>query len=124
MTESESASGFTKEELSRFTGSEQWYRHGLCRRVIYTDGVRFVAERAGAYWLIDEIAFAQAEPTVAREEFQVWKLLVNGDSSATLACEDGNGTAVFSKRIEFTDFPAPGIDIWCANNTIYLPSEH
>ncbi len=124
MTTTESQPAFTQAELAAFTGSEQWFRHPLCRKMLYTEGVKFVADRAGAYWLIDEIAFAQAEPSVAREEFQVWRLIVDIDGSATLACEDGNDNAVYSKRIPLTDFPAPGIALWCANNTIYLPSEH
>jgi hypothetical protein len=46
----------TKSDLAQFTGSEQWYRHGLVRKVLFTDGAKYVADTAGAYWLIDEIA--------------------------------------------------------------------
>ena len=112
-----------KSDLAQFTGSEQWYRHGLVRKVLYTDGARYVAETAGAYWLLDEIAFAQAEPTVSAEEFQFWKLAVT-DSKAVLTCDDGNGTIVFTKRIEFTDFPLDEIRFYFTDNTILLPSEY
>lgn len=44
------------EELRQFTGDLERYRHGFNPRVIYTPGVRYLAERAGAYWLIDLIA--------------------------------------------------------------------
>ena len=115
----------TKADLIQFTGSENWYRHSLVRDVLYTDGVRYVAETAGAYWLIDEIALAQRyEKRVAAEEFQHWKLTVKADQTATLACDDGNGNAVYSKKIEFTDFPLEEIVFYCANNTIMLPSEY
>jgi hypothetical protein len=56
--------------------------------------------------------------------FQVWKLTVNPDHTATLACEDGNGKAVYSKAIEYTDFPLPEIALYCTNKTILLPSEY
>ena len=113
------------EELSRFTGSEHWFRHGLVRGIVFTDGAKYIADRAGAYWLLDEIAIAQRfDKRVAAQEFQVWKLAVNADDSAVLSCEDGNGHTVFSKGIEFTDFPRDGVTLWFANNTIYLPSEH
>ena len=46
------------EIMSQFYGSEHWYRHGLVRTILYTDGVMYVADAAGAYWLIDEIALA------------------------------------------------------------------
>jgi hypothetical protein len=115
----------TEAALAQFTGTEHWYRHGLNRDVLYTDGAKFVAETAGAYWLLDEIALAvRYAKRVRGEEFQVWKLAVQDDSTATLTCEDGNDNVVFTKELEFTDFPAPGITLWCENNTIYLPSEH
>jgi hypothetical protein len=116
---------FDQNILSQFTGSGHWYRHGLVRNITFTDGAKYVADSAGAYWLLDEIALAQRfVKEVTAEEFQVWKLAVNPDSTATLSCEDGNDNTVYSKPIPFTDFPAEGITLWFANNTIYLPSEH
>jgi hypothetical protein len=116
----------SEADLRQFTGSEHWYRHGLARSILYTDGAKYVADQGGAYWLLDEIALAQrGEKAVAAEEFQVWKLTVNAtDRTAVLTCEDGNDHAVFKKAIPFTDFPADEITLWFANNTIYLPSEH
>ena len=115
----------TRADLSQFTGSETWYRHGINRNVLFTDGAKYVADQAGAYWLLDEIAIIQPhDKRVAAEEFQVWKLVVRSDSTATLTCEDGNGNMVFSKEIEYTDFPLDEISLWFANNVIYLPSEH
>ncbi len=46
----------TESELAQFTGTEYWYRHAFKRSITYTDGVKYVAEKAGAYWLIDEIS--------------------------------------------------------------------
>ena len=116
----------SEADLRQFTGSEHWYRHGLARSILYTDGAKYVADQGGAYWLLDEIALAQrGEKAVAAEAFQVWKLTVNAaDRTAVLTCEDGNDHAVFKKPIPFTDFPADEITLWFANNTIYLPSEH
>jgi hypothetical protein len=82
-------------------------------------------EAGGAYWLLDEIAIIQPyDKRVAAEEFQVWKLVVRPDRTATLTCEDGNGNVVFTKELEYTDFPLDEVTLWFANNTIYLPSEH
>ncbi len=114
-----------REDLAQFTGTGKWYRHGLNRNVLYTDGAKYVAEAGGAYWLLDEIALLQRyDKAVAAEEFQVWKLTVRPGNTATLQCEDGNYNVVFSKEIEFTDFPLPEITLWFANGVIYLPSEH
>src|SRR3984893_4050272 len=71
--------------MSQFHGSEHWYRHGLVRTILFTDGAKYVADAAGAYWLLDEIALAQRYvKEVAAKRFQVWKLTVNQDDSATL----------------------------------------
>jgi hypothetical protein len=122
----------TDDHLSQFTGSEHWYLHGLARDILFSDGAKYVADQSlprtrsggGAYWLLDEIAFAQhGQKRVAAEEFQVRKLTVKPDRTATLACEDGNGRTVFEKALEYTDFPAERVELWFENNTIYLPSE-
>jgi hypothetical protein len=115
----------TKSDLNQFTGSENWYRHGINRNILFTDGAKFVADQAGAYWLLDEIAIIQRHnKRVASEEFQFWKLAVRPDRTATLTCDDGNGTIVFTKEIEYTDFPLDEITLYFTNNVIYLPSEH
>jgi hypothetical protein len=115
----------SEADLRHFTGSENWYRHGIARNVLFTDGAKYVADQGGAYWLIDEIALAQRyQKEVAAEEFQAWTPMVNGDRTAALTCEDGNGKAVFTKRLDYTDSPAERITLWVENNTIYLPNEH
>ena len=112
-------------DLAQFTGSENWYRHAINRAVLFTDGAKFVADQAGAYWLLDEIAIIQPhDKRVAAEEFQVWKLAVTADNGGTLTCDDGNDNVVYSKSIEYTDFPIDGITLYFTNNTILLPSEY
>ena len=119
------AKTLNEADLMQFTGSEHWYRHGFVRNVLYTDGAQYVAETAGAYWLLDEIALAQRfDKRVAAEEFQVWKLTVKPDDSATLSCDDGNDNVIFTKQIPFTDFPLKEFRFYYTNNTILLPSEY
>jgi hypothetical protein len=114
----------TESDLRQFTGTELWYRHGLMKDVLYTDGAKHVAEAGGAYWLLDEIALAQLEKKIAAQPFQVWKLTVEADSTALLSCEDGNGNEVSRKAIAFTDFPLREMTLWFTDNVILLPSEY
>jgi len=127
----------THEELRHFTGDLERYRHPIARNVIYTPGIRHVAERAGAYWLIDEIAFAIAGGEVARAgradprvlDLHFWKLTVREDRTAELTARADSGESALVKReIAFTDFPLSEIDIWAGFDgrcwTLYLPSEH
>ncbi|MBO4221975.1 DUF6876 family protein [Bradyrhizobium neotropicale] len=113
----------TYEDLRQFTGTMVWFRHALNRAMLYTEGVQYLAEHAGAYWLLDEIAIAQRyEPNVKDQPFQVWKLKVTS-STATLTCED-QGKILVSKHIDYTDFPLPEIELWVEGDVILLPSEH
>jgi len=117
-------STLTKASLNNFTGSENWYRHALNPKVSFTDGAKYVADTAGAYWLLDKIAIIQPyDQRVAAEEFQVWTLKVRPDQTATLTCEDGNDNVVHTERLTFTDFPLDSITLYFENNVIYLPSE-
>ncbi|BBO31072.1 hypothetical protein PLANPX_0684 [Lacipirellula parvula] len=96
-----------------------------------------MAERAGAYWLIDAISSwlpsSQFQAAVRRNqwisEIHFWKLEVGGDRSAVLtALADSGEESVIRQAIEYTDFPLPEIDLYCAFEgehwTLMLPSEY
>jgi len=116
----------TKAELSQFSGGTvNYYRHALKRKVLFTDGAKYVADEGGAYWLLDEIALAQGrDKRVDRQPFQVWMLTVRPNRSATIRVEDGNYNLLLIRELEFTDFPISEITLWFSNNVIYLPVEH
>ncbi len=114
----------TEADLRQFTGTEHYYRHALFRNLLYTDGVQYLAENAGAYWLIDAIALTQlCEGRVRAEEFQVWRLTVDPDQRARLTCEDGNYNTVYMQDFDFTTFPLPSVVLYLENGVLYLPSE-
>jgi hypothetical protein len=114
----------TKADLAQFTGTQQWFRHPYMRQILYTEGVQYVAETAGAYWLLDEIIFAQVSKSVAAAPFQVWQLAVKPDRTATLSATDGQGKAIYNKPIEYTDFPLEEMIFWLTENVVLLPSEY
>ena len=108
-------------DTSGFTGTDTWFRHAIARQVTYTEGAKYVAETAGAYWLLDKIAIVG--PTIP-EEFQVWKLEVGDRLKGEIIVEDGDGHVVHREGLAFTDFPEPGITLWFVDNVILLPSEY
>lgn len=110
-----------QEALRQFSGTENLYNHWT-HKVIYTDGVKWLADRAGAHWLIDTIASWQLRDEVKAEEFQSWTLRKLPDG-AVLTCDDGNGRVVARQEIEYTDFPLPEVTLWCEFGTVMLPSE-
>jgi len=116
----------TLENLNQFTGTEQWYRHPLCRRYTYTDGVKYVAEEGSAYWLIDDILIhTSCTKKLKDQDFLVWKLIRNEEGNgAKLICEDGDYNRLFCTESEFTDFPLKSIEFYLINNILLLPSEY
>lgn len=116
--------GRLKAELRQFTGTEQYYYNPLFKDFKYTDGVKFLAERAGAYWLLDYIFSNQPHRSLRGEAFQVWKIRVNQDDSATLTVEDGNDNVLTTFRIEYTDFPLEEFNLWLIDKVLILPSEY
>jgi hypothetical protein len=113
------------EDLSDFYGTEHWYKHCYGAPVTYTDGVQYVAEHGGAYWLIDEIVFGSRKLVKDGEEFQCWRLTVDLEKKeGKLVCTDGDYRILSTKDIEFTDFPLPEISIWLVNEVMLLPSEY
>jgi len=111
------------EDLRNFGGTETWFRHSLYRKYLYTEGVQYVAETGGAYWLIDKIFDCQScVPKLQNEEFCVWTLTLNKDGQgAKLTCTDGNETQLYAENILFTDFPLESVSLWLTNNTLLLP---
>ena len=127
----------THHDLNLFTGDLERFRHWLCRRVIYTPGVHYLAERGQAHWLLDAIAFYFGSNDMVRaierdkrlEDMQFWRLDVRDDRSAVLSARADSGEEPFIlQSIEYTDFPLDYVDIWAAYDgehwTLYLPSEH
>lgn len=111
--------------LGQFTGTEQYYRHWT-RILVYTDGVKFLAESAGAYWLLDAVALAQprARRDPALREFQLWELSVRKDRSAILVCSRDSEDEAFRREIDYTDFPMEYVKLYVEGEVLLLPSEH
>jgi hypothetical protein len=111
-------------DLEQFTGSEVVNRHwlGVLR---YTEGVKYLAEKAQCYWLLDAIGSyqQQLQSNAQLRDFQVWRLIVIG-KSATLICEEDSDKEVLRQRIPYTDFPLPEITLYLAQKVLMLPSEN
>ncbi len=120
-------------DLGYFTGTENYYRHPMPLTPYefnYTDGVKHVADYAGAYWLLDVIFSHVAEVyrsrTIPTEQKRllVCRLAVGDNNAAIFAMTDGNDNALAGQEIEYTDFPAKLQTIWVQNGVAMLPSEY
>jgi len=109
-----------ESDLSQFTGTNQYWRSGLpIHPFLYTDGVQYLANKGGAYWLLDLIGSWQIEPEIKNDpmlvEMQFWTLTVSENASAVAICERDSGDVVVSQKIPCTDFPLPRIQLYLAH---------
>lgn len=124
--------------LSYFTGTENYLRYSpLGRKVLLTDGARYVAENGGkgtnsAWWLVDIFAFL-SPAMIQSEGFIVGKLIPDKTGTgATFIAEDGNGRKLHKQHIEYTDFDFAGAGataenpfaLWFIDGVLLLPSEY
>lgn len=109
--------------LAMHTGSTCLFRH-WSRRLVYTEGVQYLAQKASAYWLIDLIASWCPHASIRAEEFVLWKLTVKPDRTATAIADDGNGRELARQDIPWTDFPLDEVSLYFTDGTLLLPSEY
>jgi hypothetical protein len=112
-----------KADLAMHTGTTRWFRH-WSRRFTYTEGVQYLAEKAGAYWLIDLVASWCPHPSIKGEEFVLWTLSVKPDRTAVATADDGNGRELVRQDIPWTDFPLDEVRLYLTDDTLLLPSEY
>ena len=110
--------------LSSFTGTSHYYP--FTRRHWLTDGTKYLADTAGAYWLMDAAASHLDE--IGTQDWFVLIHLVVQNRSAVMVYEDGNGHEHARQEIEYTDFPLSQIRLFACWNglhwVIMLPSEY
>ena len=111
-------------DLKHFSGSEEFYFNPLFRKFRYTEGVKFLAENANCYWLLDYIFSNQYDLYLAFEPFQTWKIQVTENHKAVITVEDGNHKNLKSYNLDFTDFPLDEITLWLIDNVLLLPNEY
>ena len=115
---------FDASELLQFTGTSNYYC--ISRRCWITDGVKYLADAAGAYWLTDAVA-SHLDEIGAVDWFVLIRVLVH-DQSAVMIYEDGNGNEHARQEIEYTDFPLNSIDLYACWDgehwIIMLPNEY
>ncbi len=137
------------DALPHFTGTEEYHRlryPWLRRQFLITDGIKFVADKASAYWLLDIIASHFSNQRVANEPFQVWRLIVNLEGEADLGrfeevqddnqamqairswipgsrtgqalivADNGNGKLLVRQAIPYTSFPLPEFTFYVTND--------
>lgn len=110
-----------EEELAQFHGTTRYYKNftGL----LFTDGIKYLADRAGSYWLIDLVGSYQRDLTGA--QFQLWEVEVAEQFAGVVTMrEDDNAPVLVRQSIPYTDFPLANFSFYCVDNVMMLKSEY
>jgi hypothetical protein len=111
--------------LKAFTGTERYHQHWT-GRLLFTDGVKYLADHASAHWLIDVVASWQHHVLMDRalREFQLWELIVRDDGSALAICSRDSEDEAVRQDIRLSDFPLDYVRLYVEAGVLMLPSEH
>jgi hypothetical protein len=112
-----------ESELAQFIGGGDQYEHFTKMR--YTEGVKHLADNAGAYWLIDAIASYQHDKRLKPcGTFQLWELTVDNGTGKLECRSDSGEPALITQEIEHTDFPLKAIKLYVEHRVLMLPGEY
>ena len=92
--------------------------------ILYTDGVKSMAESCGAYWLIDLVVSYQGTREINLQRFQVWELTRVKEQKFSILASDGNDNRIASQQIPFSDFPFDAATLWLVDGCLMLPTEY
>jgi hypothetical protein len=112
-----------RRQLAQFRRSEEVHHHPS-NALVYTPGVKFLAERCGLSWLIDLIAAWQwralREPDLAI--FQLWELRPIGTRRVLLCMRDSE-SLVFALPVVRHRSPLDYLNLYVEFGVLMLPSE-
>lgn len=116
-------------DLAHFTGTEHYYRHALARGVVYSDGVKYFADTADAYWLLDILA-TELPKFVLKHRIIFVTCSVKDGKAKLSANADEDEPNLWERDIHFTDCPEDDWLFYMAGGgdahqvLIMLPSEY
>lgn len=119
-------------ELDQFTGTMQWHKINPHYPVLATDGIKYMADKCGAWWLLDEV-WLQLHAQKAFQKDHMWVVeFTCRDNRGMIKIHNGQeGKARINLKdipIHFTDFPLDSIKFWAHQQgkgcIFLLPSEY
>ena len=98
------ANAFKKAYGESRNGANQFFRHGLARGFVFSDGVNDCAN-AGCHWLVD-IAATELPAVLRREDENMGTLTATVKKGKAVLTMTGSGDVhLWSRKIDYTDMP-------------------
>jgi hypothetical protein len=116
-------------ELSKFTGTEQYFKASILYNLNLTDGINYLRNTLNCYWLIDIVGSTQQEEKIKENlSFIVWRIKVNEDKSFIVnAYRDSpfnEENLLYEQKGKFTDFKLNEFEFYQIDNVLLLKSEY
>lgn len=115
-------------ELSNFTGTENYYKASVLSNLKLTDGMQHLRERADCYWLVTIVESVQhLDKIKANKEFILWRIEVKGKGFVVSAYRDSplsKENLLYTQEGEYTDFPLKEYEFYQVDDTLLLKSEY
>ena len=111
-------------DLCQFYGTEMWHRDPLMVNMVFTDGVKHVADTRQAYWLIMFIYARYVHMKVFKNEPFITIEMTTEEDTAEVVFTDGNNNILHVEEIDYTDYPDEGVCMWLIDGVLMLPSEY
>jgi len=114
----------TESDLALFCGSDKFYRSGL--GIMFTDGIKYLADRTSCYWLIDVVGSYQV---AGLPSFLIWELTCNPEGGAIVtAKEDSDQPDLITQEIPVTDYldhsEINPLKLYLVDRVLMLPGEY
>ena len=109
-------------ELRNFTGTEHYFVNPMYRWMQYTDGVKYFANKAGAYWFLDMVG-TELHDLARKEHFMTVDLIVR-DGKSEILVTDGNDVVLWKRKDIYTDCPTGTYRFYLQHNVFMITSEY
>ena len=108
-------------DLTEFTGTLEYHKLTFSP-MLATDGVKYFADKAKAYWLISDIA---AVHYIKRRKYDFITIKVVCDGNTARAFySDGDGNNFYKQEYTITDLPQGEYKFFLTDDVLMLSSEY
>lgn len=111
-------------DLTQFTGTENYYFDPLFKDINYTDGIKYLRDN-GANWLVLYILTHIKTNKKLQKNLDFLSIKFSAkDNTGVLTIGDGNDSIIIKENIPYTDFPNGEITLFYMDNVLFLASEY
>lgn len=108
-------------------GANEMYRHPLWRRLVYSDGIRDLAD-AGCHWLLDIIGTEVVQAMTRCTGLGILKVAVGGGQAHLELSLSDDAPPAWQRPIPYTDLPDGEWILYLSSDgrdcTVILPNEY